>query len=124
MLRRGVFASHPCGHILTPPEPICLQTSRPSPPEGFPDRSTWTLPDPRDARSEDLSPRKFTVRLQRLYCNKKVALRCNFLWISFGSGEYLWVTCESVEYLWITYRLEVERHVPQARRRRSGRIRG
>ena len=73
MLRRGVFALSPFGHILTPPEPFRFQLSQSSPPEGFPNRSTWKLPDPHDAKSENLSPRKFMLRLLQLPCNDKIA---------------------------------------------------
>ena len=55
MLRRGVFASHPFGHILTPPEPFRLQIFRSGLPGGFPNRSTCWLPDPHFVRSENLS---------------------------------------------------------------------
>ena len=92
MLRRGVFASHPFGHILTPPEPFRLQSPQPGPPEGFPDRSTCRLPDPHGSRPEDLLPCEFMVGHLTSSCNHKIDSRRNFLWIRIGHGDYLWIT--------------------------------
>jgi len=81
VLRRGVFASHPRGHILTPPEPFGLQISRSGLPEGLPDRSTCWLPGPHDVGSENLASCRQMFGDIWAGHNRKMAVHCNFLWI-------------------------------------------
>lgn len=81
MLRRGVFASHPRGCILTPPEPFCLRISRSGLPGGRPDRSTCWLPGPHDVGSENLAPCEMMFGDKRAEHNRKLTIPFNFLWV-------------------------------------------